>query len=89
MEKNELKSYDDLNQPETHSTEVLLSTIEELERTKRENTLLKVAVMELRDTLNTIEGKLIKAFYDDNTSFWDALVDIRKTLKKDSTNGNE
>lgn len=56
---------------------------------KRENLLLKVAVMELRDTLNTIEGKLIKAFYDDNTSFWDALVDIRKTIKKDSTNGKE
>ena len=53
---------------------------------KHENLLLKVAVMELRDTLNTIEGKLIKAFYDDNTSFWDALVDIRKTIKKDSTN---
>lgn len=84
-----IKSQDDLHKPETHSTEVLLSTIEELERTKKENTLLKVAVMELRDTLNTIEGKLIKAFYDDNTSFWDALVDIRKTLKKDSTNGKE
>lgn len=54
-----------------------------------ENLLLKVAIMELRDTLNTIEGKLIKAFYDDNTSFWDALVDIRKTIKKDSTNGKE
>ena len=81
-----VKSQDDLNKPETHSTKVLLSTIEELERTKRENTLLKVAVMELRDTLNTIEGKLIKAFYDDKTSFWDALVDIRKTIKKDSTN---
>ena len=81
-----VKSQDDLNKPETHSIEVLLSTIEKLERVNRENTLLKVAVMELRDTLNTIEGKLIKAFYDDNTSFWDALVDIRKTIKKDSTN---
>ena len=30
-----IKSQDDLNQPETHSTEVLLSTIEELERTKK------------------------------------------------------
>ena len=79
----------DLTKPETHSTEVLLSTIEELEQAKKENTLLKVAVMELRDTLNTIEGMLIKAFYDDKMSFWDALVDIRKTIKKDSTNGKE
>jgi hypothetical protein len=78
-----VKSQSDLNKPETHSTEVLLSTIEELERTKRENLLLKVAIMELRDTLNTIEGKLIRAFYDDKMSFWDALVDIRKTIKKD------
>jgi ABC-type dipeptide/oligopeptide/nickel transport system ATPase component len=31
-----IKSQDDLNQPETHSTEVLLSTIEELERTKEQ-----------------------------------------------------
>ena len=45
MEKNELKSYDELNQPETHSTEVLLSTIEELERTKKQ---LEIAVEALK-----------------------------------------
>lgn len=32
----DIKSQNDLNQPETHSTEVLLSTIEELERTKKQ-----------------------------------------------------
>lgn len=31
-----IKSQDDLHKPETHSTEVLLSTIEELERTKKQ-----------------------------------------------------
>ena len=31
-----VKSQTDLNKPETHSTEVLLSTIEELERTKKQ-----------------------------------------------------
>lgn len=36
-----VKSQDDLNKPETHSTEVLLSTIEELERTKKQ---LEIAV---------------------------------------------
>ena len=45
MEKNELKSYDDLNQPETHSTEVLLSTIEELDRTKKQ---LEIALKALK-----------------------------------------
>ena len=49
MEKNELKSYDDLNQPETHSTEVLLSTIEELERTKKQ---LEIAV----EALDSLRG---------------------------------
>ena len=36
-----VKSQDDLGKPETHSTEVLLSTIEELERTKKQ---LEIAV---------------------------------------------
>ena len=40
-----IKSKDDLNQPETHSTEVLLSTIEELERTKKQ---LEIAVAGLQ-----------------------------------------
>lgn len=39
--KQTIKSQDDLNKPETHSTEVLLSTIEELERTKKQ---LEIAV---------------------------------------------
>ena len=56
---------------------------------EHENLLLKVANFELRDQLDTINTRIEKAFYDDNTSFWDALVDIRKTLKKDSTNGKE
>ena len=81
-----VKSQDDLNQPETHSTEVLLSTIEELEKVKKENLLLKIANAELRDQLDTINTRIEKAFYDDKMSFWDALVDIRKTIKKDSTN---
>ena len=84
-----VKSQDDLNKPETHSTEVLISTIEELERTKKQNLLLKIANAELRDQLDSIITRLEHAFYDDNTSFWDALVDIRKTIKKDSTNGKE
>lgn len=56
---------------------------------KHENLLLKIANAELRDQLDSIITRLEKAFYDDNTSFWDALVDIRKTFKKDSTNGKE
>jgi len=50
MEKNELKSQDDLNQPETHSTEVLLSTIEELKRTKKQ---LEIAVDALEELTNS------------------------------------
>lgn len=41
----DIKSQDDLNKPETHSTEVLLSTLEELERTKKQ---LKIAVEALK-----------------------------------------
>lgn len=37
----DIKSQNDLNQPETHSTEVLLSTIEELEKVKKQ---LEIAV---------------------------------------------
>lgn len=44
MKKNELKSYDDLNKPETHSTEVLLSTIEELERVKKQLEMARVYI---------------------------------------------
>lgn len=51
MKKNELKSYDDLNQPETHSTEVLLSTIEELERTKRENKRLRALLKKCKSEI--------------------------------------
>lgn len=40
----------DLNKPETHSTEVLLSTIEELERTKKQ---LEIAVGGLKDIIET------------------------------------
>ncbi|MBQ2176243.1 MAG: hypothetical protein II453_14670 [Alphaproteobacteria bacterium] len=39
-----VKSQDDLNQPESHSTVVLLSTIEELERTKKELEMAKVYI---------------------------------------------
>lgn len=56
---------------------------------EHENTLLKIANAELRDQVDAINTRLEKAFYDDKTSFWDALVDIRKTIKKDSTNGKE
>ena len=52
-----IKSQDDLNQPETHSTEVLLeaiskleTTTNELERTKKQ---LEIAV----EALETIENK--------------------------------
>lgn len=41
-----VKSQDDLNKPETHSTEVLLSTIEELERTKKQLEIAKEALNE-------------------------------------------
>lgn len=60
-----------------------------IEKLEHENLLLKIANAELRDQVDTINTRLEKAFYDDNTSFWDALIDIRKTLKKDSTNGKE
>ena len=45
-----IKSQNDLNQPETHSTEVLLSTIEELEKVKKErdtyyNTLMHISYL--------------------------------------------
>ena len=43
-----IKSQDDLNKPETHSTEVLLSTIEELERTKKQ---LEIAVDAMRQII--------------------------------------
>lgn len=43
--KQTLKSQNDLNQPETHSTKVLLSTIEELERTKKQ---LEIALKALK-----------------------------------------
>lgn len=84
-----IKSQDDLNKPETHSTEVLLSTIDKLERTKKQNLLLKIANAELRDQLDSINTRLEQAFYDDHTSFWDVMTSIKKTLKKDSTNGKE
>ena len=86
------KVQDDLGK-QGRDSEVLLEAISkletttaELERTKKQNLLLKIANAELRDQVDTIYTRLEKAFYDDNTSFWDALVDIRKTLKKDSTN---
>ena len=41
-----VKSQSDLGKPETHSTEVLLSTIEELERTKKQ---LEIAIKCLRN----------------------------------------
>lgn len=36
-----VKSQDDLHKPETHSTEVLLSTIEKLEKTKKQLEIAK------------------------------------------------
>ena len=68
MEKNELKSYDDLNQPETHSTDVLLSTIEELERTKKQ---LEIAI----EALETIEKKSDK--FDDSWGVQEQLDYIK------------
>lgn len=56
---------------------------------EHENLLLKIANAELRDQLDAIYTRLEKAFYDDSTSFWDALVDIRKTIKKDAQNEDE
>ena len=44
----DIKSQDELNQPETHSTEVLLSTIEELERTKKQLAIAVEALDSLR-----------------------------------------
>lgn len=78
----DIRSQDDLNEPETHSTEVLLSTIEELDRAKKENLLLKIANAELRSRLDTIITQLEQAFYDDKVSFWDILVKIKKGLDK-------
>ena len=63
-----IKSQDDLNQPETHSTEVLLSTIEELERTKKQ---LEIAV----DALKTIEKKSDK--FDDSWGVQEQLDYIK------------
>lgn len=43
-----VKSQNDLNQPETHSTEVLLSTIEELEKVKEERDTYYNALMQIQ-----------------------------------------
>lgn len=48
MVVNDIKSQNDLTQPETHSTEVLLSTIEELERTKKQLAIAVEALDSLR-----------------------------------------
>ena len=63
-----IKSQDDLNQPETHSTEVLLSTIEELERTKKQ---LEIAV----EALKIIEKKSDK--FDDSWGVQEQLDYIK------------
>lgn len=56
---------------------------------EKQNLLLKIANAELRDQLDSIITRLEQAFYDDHTSFWDVMTSIKKTLKKDSTNGKE
>lgn len=63
-----VKSQDDLTQPETHSTEVLLSTLEELERTKKQ---LEIAIEALsmidRRKLymcNCLKGCPLKKYYE-------------------------
>ena len=66
--KEMIKSQDDLNQPETHSTEVLLSTIEELERTKKQ---LEIAV----EALKIIENKSDK--FDDSWGVQEQLDYIK------------
>ena len=48
-----IKSQDDLNKPEAHSTEVLLSTIEKCERTKKQ---LEIAVEALKVYEETFMG---------------------------------
>ena len=68
MEKNELKSQDDLNQPKTHSTEVLLSTIEELEKVKKERDTYYNALMQI--------SYLTAALGGDEEDVETALIDI-------------
>lgn len=63
-----VKSQNDLNQPETHSTEVLLSTIEELERTKKQ---IEIAI----EALETIEKKSDK--FDDSWGVQEQLDYIK------------
>ena len=58
----------DLTKPETHSTEVLLSTIEELKKTKKQ---LKIAV----DALEIIEKKSDK--FDDSWGVQEQLDFIK------------
>lgn len=53
-----IKSQDDLNQPETHSTEVLLEVISKLETTTKQ---LEIAV-------EVLESFAIDEFYDKNVA---------------------
>lgn len=78
-----VKSQDDLNKPETHSTEVLLSTIEKLEKTKKQ---LEIALETLKDTerkLLTIDVSNLSSWDRDklyNIMFHDGVID--KALDK-------
>lgn len=76
-----IKSQDDLNQPETHSTEVLLSTIEELERTKKQ---LEIALKTLEEVAEfmTCDEKDIQEVYPEFCADQCALDAVNKAFKQ-------
>lgn len=70
-----IKSQDDLTQPETHSTEVLLSTIEELERTKKQ---LAIAVKRIE----FLKKKTAAPYYRNNSYLKILYQMCDKTLRQ-------
>jgi len=71
----DIKSQDELNQPETHSTEVLLSTIEELERTKKQ---LEIAVKRIE----FLKKKTGAPYYGNSTYLKTIYQMCDKTLRQ-------
>lgn len=70
-----IKSQDDLNQPETHSIEVLLSTIDELEKTKKQ---FEIAVKRIE----FLKKKTASPYYGNNTYLKTIHQMCDKTLRQ-------
>ncbi len=70
-----IKSQDDLNQPEIHSTEVLLFTIKELEKTKKQ---LEIAVKRIE----FLKKKTAAPYYRNNSYLKTIYQMCDKTLRQ-------